>query len=434
MAFRTKGDIVGAVDFGTRAVRVLVALRQTDGTVQILGHGAEESRGCVSQGVIQDRGAAQTALKRALSAAESEAHVKVESLFCGINSPEAETFVREGHVNIDHGTVEPQHIAEALDLAQRDLLAPGKKVIGSVSAQQWFIDNVRVQDPIAMRGQVLRARVHFARFPSVIIDNIAACVDSQRRELEDIVLQPMAAAMGCLTPEEMELGVAVLDLGRGMTGLAVYRDHCLVGSHVFEWGGVHFIRDVSARLRITYEEADDLVQEYGVPEHLIAQEAEAANAATGRAAAAVAMRHETSSVKLKSAVPGAAAIVPRSILDEAIFDRAMDSLVGVRQHINALGLSKHLVRGVVMTGGSSQIKAYTRLAESVFQVPCRVGAPGFFDSIPHAVCDPAFSAAVGIVRHGFAYRAAARNGRVDARGPLVGPVHRLMRAIRKYFL
>ncbi|MFH1518151.1 MAG: hypothetical protein ABIH17_09780, partial [Pseudomonadota bacterium] len=92
-----KGEIVGAVDFGSRTVRVLVARKGDDGGIQIIGHGTAPARGCVSQGVIQDLGAAQQALKRALAAAKKEAGVKLSSLFCGVNGKNVETFIREGN-------------------------------------------------------------------------------------------------------------------------------------------------------------------------------------------------------------------------------------------------------------------------------------------------------------------------------------------------
>ena len=64
---RNKQNTVGVVDFGSRAIRVLVARQDEDGQVQILGHGSAPALGCVSQGVIQDRNAARVALKDALT-------------------------------------------------------------------------------------------------------------------------------------------------------------------------------------------------------------------------------------------------------------------------------------------------------------------------------------------------------------------------------
>ncbi len=426
---RNRGEIVGVVDLGSRAIRVLIARREPDGTVQIIGHGTAPGHGCVSQGVIQDRTAAQLALKRALADAEREARIRVSSLFCGVNGKNVDTFIREGNVKVDREVVELTHMTEARDIASRDILAAGKRITSSISAQEWYVDDMRVIDPLGIRGQVLKTRVHFARIPGVIEDNLVACIESQSRELEDMIFVPVASALGCLTPEDMELGVAVLDLGRSISGLAVYRDFRILGTNCFEWGGYHITRNVAAGLQVNFEEADDLILEYGISQACINEEF-----AESMAVAMQVNDERTARVKLKSAVPGAPPIVDRGDLDMIVFERAKELLIKVRQYLHSRGLTKNLVRGIVLTGGASRIKNYTALAEAVFQVPCRVGLPNSVEIRPQAVQAPEYSAAVGIVRHAFEYRAAARNGRVEPRGAVVSLSRRLARFFKRYFL
>ena len=409
---------------------MLVARQDDEGTIRVIGHGTAPGRGCVSQGVIQDRLAAQMALKAALKAAEKAARVKLGSVFCGINGKNVETFIREGNVKIERGEVEQSHLAEARDIASRDILAPGKKVTTSITAQEWYVDDMRVRDPLGIRGQVLKVRIHFARIPAVIEDNVISCIESQHRELEDMIFLPLAAALGCLTPEDMELGAAVLDLGRTTTGLAVYRDHRILGTHCFEWGSYHLTRDVAAGLQVSFEEADELILEYGISDEFI-QKGFSEGEEEGEDLPE--SREPAPRIKLKTVVPGAASIVDRRELDLIIFERAKELMVRVRQHLNARGLGRNLVRGVVLTGGASVIKNCVGLAEAVFQVPCRIGRPNSVEIHPHEAQGPDFSGAVGIVRHGFEYRAAAKNGRVDPRGPVVSWSRRLVSFFREYF-
>lgn len=428
---RSKGEIIGAVDFGSREVRVLVARKDDDGAIHILGHGTAPGRGCVSQGVIQDLTAAQVAFKSALSAAEKEAHTRIGTVFCGINGKNVETFIREGSVKLEREVVEHRHMEEALDVASRDVLAAGKRVTSSVSAQEWYVDDLRVLDPLGIRGQVLKARVHFARLPTVIEDNIATCIEAQKRELEDVVFLPLAASLGCLTPEDMELGVAVLDLGRSTTGLAVYRDHRILGTHCFEWGAYHLTRDLAAGLQISFEEADELILEYGISDAFI--DAETEDKTARKPVQTVLQDPGTTRIKLKTAVHGAATLVQRETLDMIVCERAKELMTKVRQHLHSRGLMKHLIRGVVLTGGASGIKNHDALAEVVFQVPCRVGLPNSVEIHAPAVSSPEYSAAIGIIRHGYAYRTAVANGRIDGKGPNAGGIRGLGRLVKKYF-
>lgn len=432
-----RGEIIGAVDFGSRAVRVLIARGDEDGSVQVIGHGSAAGKGCVSQGVIQDLNAAQVALKEALTKAEKEARVKISSLFCGVNGKNVETFIREGNVKLEKDMVEYHHLEEALDKASSDLLVPGKQIVSSITAQEWYVDDLRVIDPVGIRGGVLKARVHFARIPAAIEENLATCIESLNRELEDMVFLPLAAALGCLTMEDMELGVGVLDMGRSTTGLAVYRDYRILGTTCFEWGGYHITRDVAAGLQVSFDEAEELILQYGVPDDMIQEfggdDEEEEDDEDGRSGRGMQLEQRSAPIKLKTAVRGAPSIVERHELDAIIFERSKELMTKVRQHLHARGLAKHLVRGMVLTGGASTIKNLAPLAEAVFQVPARMGLPDAIPGLPGPVNTPEYAAVVGVVRHGMAYRAAARNGRLQGRGPMGSIFRRFREAFSRYF-
>jgi len=429
---RRKGEIVGAIDFGSREVRVLIAREGDDGGIQIVGHGSAPSRGCVSHGVIQDVGAAQLSFKRAVAAAEKEASTKVPSLFCGVNGKNVATFIREGHIKVEKGTIELHHLEEALDQASRDLLAPGKRSISSITSQEWYVDDLRVRDPLGNRGSILKTRVHFAQLPSVIEDNLLTCIESQGRELEDVVFMPIAAALGCLTPEDTELGVAVLDMGRTTTGIAVYRDRRILATNSFEWGGFHITRDVAAGLQVSFEEATDLILEYGISDHLVRQVANQHEDEDEPIASENATR--SMHIKLKSAVRGAPSIVERQQLDDIVFARSRELMGKVNQYLDKGNLTKNLVRGLVLTGGTASVNNQAALAEAIFQVPARVGLPDGIDVLPQPVSSAAYAPAVGVVRHGFEYRDAARSGRIETqRGPLGTALRGIGGFFGKYF-
>jgi len=428
-----KGEIVGAVDLGSRDVRVLIARKANDGGIQIIGHGAAPGRGCIVQGVIQDLNAAQLALKRALSGAEKEAAVRTPSLFCGINGKNVDTFIREGNVKVSGGVVELTHLEEALDVTSRDIMAAGKRVLSSVTSQEWYVDDLRVRDPVGIRGSVLRARVHFAQVPTVIDDNVSVCIESQGKELEDVVFLPVASGLGCLTAEDMDLGVAVLDMGRTITGLALYRDRRILATHTFEWGGFDITRDVAAGLQVSFEEAVELTMLYGLSEKLIQEAAEDDEA--GKKRTTVSSREErNANIKLKTAVRGAPSIVERGQLDAIAFERSMELMTKVRQFVQSRGLAKHIVRGIVLTGGTAAIKNMPMLCEAVFQTPARVGLPEGLDVLPQQVNSPEYVGAVGVIRHGFEYREAMRSGRIEVQRGFAGrTIRRISRFMGKYF-
>jgi len=423
-----KGEIVSAVDFGSQDVRVLIARKRNDGAIQVLGHGASPSRGCIAQGVIQDLSAAQMALKRAIASAEKEAGVRPGSVFCGVNGKSVDTYIREGVVKLDKGIAELGHMEEALDLASRDVLSPGKRVVSSITSQEWYVDDLRVSDPVGIRGSILKTRVHFALLPNVIEDNLVSCVESQGKDLEDVVYTPLAAALGCLTPEDLDLGVAVLDMGRTTTGMAIYRDRRIVATQSFEWGGFHLTRDVAAGLQVSFEEANELVLEYGISEEMIHEHFGDDEEETAARPAEESSR--SAHIKLNSAVRGAPSIVERGDLDMIVYGRTEELMTKMRQHLHARGLMKNLVRGIVLTGGAAAVRNQALLASELFQTNARVGLPDGIEVLPQPVNAPAWVPAVGIVRHGLEYRAAAKSGRIETRRGLLGTA---CKGIGKFF-
>jgi len=426
---RRRGETVGVVDFGSREIRVLVARQDEDGTIRIVGHGAEPSRGCLSHGVIQDLNATQVALKKAVAAAEKESQSQLRSLFCAISGKNVDTFIREGNVKLERQVVEIAHMNEALAFAANDVLAPGKRVLSSITAREWYVDDLRVMEPVGIRGQVLKTRVHFALVPAVIIDNLVTCVRSQGLTLEDLVFTPLASAQGCLTPEEMELGAAVLDIGRSATDLAVYRDHRILGTNCFEWGGFYLTRDVAARFHVSFDEADELILSYGISDELLRADPDEDPAAR------LPQGDEPEiPVKLKTNVTGSPAIVDRREVELVIYQRARELLTKARQYLQARGLMKSVVCGVVLTGGASTIKNHVELADAVLQTPSRQGTPTNVENAIQAVAAPTYTTAVGVVRHAFAHRAAVRSGQIDADGPGAPVWRRAWRFVSQYLL
>jgi len=421
---RTKGETIGVVDFGSRDVRVLIARKEGE-TIAVTGHGTAPARGCVSRGVVQDLSAAESALGKALAEAEDRAHAHMSTLFCGINGTKVDSSIREGKHTLTHERVDREDMKQAHENAATEAAEAGKRIVSSISAQEWFVDGLRVANPLNIRGQVLKTRVHLAQLPSVIVDNLAACVLSQHRRIEDMIFLPVANALGCLTPEDMELGVAVLDLGHNTTGMALYRGRSILDTFVIPVGGNDIVNDVAGGLSTSFLEAEELVLEYGVPDALIRTDGEAGpEGAPGRDVNPL--------IKLHHAVRSARDSVERGALDRIIYLRAKEILTKMRQHLHKKDLMNNLVRGIVLTGGGSMLKNQVALAESVFEVPCQVGLPENI-SVPKEIHTPEFVSAVGIAHHAFEFRKAVREKRIDSANTSPSGIRMVLDAIRQLF-
>jgi cell division protein FtsA len=413
-----KGEIVAGVDFGARFVRVLVAQRLADGAVKLLGYGSAPSQGCVIRGQIQNLGAAQAVFRKALQEAARTSGVRVQTVFCGVSAPLVNSLIRDGNLPVRGGVVDLEHLEEARQQAAASSSAAGMQSLSSVTAQEWYIDDMRVTEPLNMRADVLRARIHFAQVPMVVVNNLQKCVESQNCMVEDMVYMPIAAALGCLTPDDMRLGVAVADLGDSAVGAAVYQDGSLVGTETFKWGMSLIQNDIAAALNVPFDEAASLLVEYGLSSRLIKESltpAPAAESDEGIVQAAIRAgggRDDAAPVKLHNVPPGARNSVPKSELDNIIFARGRELMEKLAAAIKSRGYQGRLARGLVITGGGARIHKIEELAGALCGVNTRPGLPQGVD-MPSNLNTEEHTPIIGIVRHGLEFRSAMGSGRID---------------------
>ncbi len=432
-----KGDIVAGVDFGGREVRVMIVQQQPNGMVRLLGHGTAPSKGCVRQGFIQNSQAAQAAFSAAMEAAGRNAQLRVQSVFCGVNAPSAVSSIREGKVATTGGVVELENIDEARSHAEQGMMAPAMRALSSVTSQEWLVDGLQVADPLGIRGGVLHTRMHFAQVPEVVLDNLRSCIEAQDCVVEDMVYMPIASALGCMTPEDMQLGTAVVDFGDASTSVAVYRNGCIMGTKTFEFGAALIINDLAGILKVPFDEAFALLEEYGVGMQQIRGLRQ--DAADGEVAALL-EKHGAGAergqkmVKLNKTVGGAPDHVPLSTVEGIIFARAKQLMEKVSRFLIQHQLRTHLVRGLVLTGGGAGIRNIAALAEAVCDTNVRIGLPEGVEMIPQSLNIPSVTPVAGVVRHGLAYRAALHSGRIDRRaGRKKGLLDKIIKFLKKWF-
>ena len=202
--------------------------------------------------------------------------------------------------------------------------------------------------------------------------------------MADLVLEPLAAAEAVLTPEEKELGVALVDLGAGTTDVLVFHQGALRHTAVLSIGGNHVTSDIAAGLRTPFRDAELLKQR------------------SGCALARLVDREQ--SVEVPSVGGRTPRLLSRHLLSQIVEARAEEILTLARHQIIKCGFDEGLGSGVVLTGGTALLEGMVPLAEQVFQTPVRMGTPlhverrGNGDA--EAAASAGFAAAVGLVHYG----------------------------------
>ncbi len=405
-----KSPLMIGLDVGTYKIGVIVA-EVTEGGVEVVGIGTAASRG-LRKGVVVNIEKTVEAIRRAVEEAELMAACEIRSVIAGSAGSHIKGFNSHGVVAVRSREVASGDVERVVDAARAVALPTDQEVL-HVLPQEFIVDDQDgIREPVGMAGVRLEARVHIVTGAVSAGQNLIKCCNRAGLHVRDVLAGPLAAAEAVLTSEERELGVALVDVGGGTIDVVVYQAGSIRHTAVLPVGGGHVTSDLAAALCTPPAEAEHLKQRHG------------------SALAALTPAEQTIEV------PGLGGRAPhhlsRRALAEVIEPRAEEMLMLARAEIERAGCYQALASGVVLTGGGAVLEHMTALAERVFRLPVRLGAPLHLNSLVDAVASPMYSTAVGLVLHGLKQDGHGRRGEgVLGHIGVVG--ERMMGWLREFF-
>lgn len=376
--------IVG-IDIGTTKVTAIVSEVTEEGRLEIIGIGSTGSKG-LRKGMVISLEQTVESIKRVVEEAELMAGVEIESAYVGLAGGHIKSFNSRAVVAITNKTREicREDVYRAIEAAKAIPL-PSDREIVHVLPQEFVVDgHDGIFDPTGMTGARLEANVHIITASTTAIQNIVTCVNRAGMEVIETVLEQLAAAEACLTDDERELGVALLDIGGGTTDIAIFDKGTIWHTSVLPTGGDHFTNDVAVGLRTPILEAEKIKKKYGC--------------------ALATMVSEEDTIEVPSVGGRKPRILGRQILADILQPRAEEICHLVFQEIRRAGYERVLNSGVVITGGSASLDGLPEVAERVFDMPIRRGVPTGIGGLVDVVASPSYATAVGLVLYGLRSR------------------------------
>lgn len=379
-----KMDITVGLDIGTTKVCALVAAndKQTK-TLKILGFGITESEG-LNRGVVVNIDRTVKSIKTAIQQAEQQSGIKVEEVVVGIAGDHIESFQTSGIVGISNPTREIQKSdVDRLLEDTRNFAIPADRTILHIIPQEFIIDGQDgIHDPIGMSGVRMEAKVHIVTGLTTAITNIHRCIERAGLRVKKIVLEPLASSQAILTPEEKEVGVALIDIGGGTTDIAIFEENIIRYTAVFGVAGKQVTDDIRKVLGIVVSQAERIKREYGhcFEDTILKDEIIMIPGIAGRKPMEISKRQLCRIIQ------------PRM---EEIFEFAL-------AEIRKSGFEHRLGAGVVLTGGNTLIRGADELAAAVFGMPVKIGYPSgmTYTGLATEVESPVYSTAVGLAIYG----------------------------------
>lgn len=392
-----KERFIAALDIGSSKICAMIGEQLEEG-VRFVSLGAAESRG-LRKGAIVNLDAAVGSIRRAVEEAEAAAGAPVEHALLGVAGSHVRGVSSRGGIAVGARPrdITRDDVRRAVEAA-RQVSLPEDRDILHVLPQEFYLDgHDSIRDPIGMVGQKLEANVHIVTGSITATQNLITAANRAGIMVSDTVLEPLASADACLTPDERELGCCLLDMGGGTTEVIVYCGGVVRHTAAIPVGGDHFTNDVAVGLRTPIPEAERIKREH--------------------ACALSELLREDVAIEIASVGDRPPRTVFARMLCEIVEPRAAELLTLVRDELKRAGLDALIPAGIVLTGGAARLRGLTDLAERVFAVPARVGAPRGPEGLTEDVARPQYATVVGLLMYGARAQqaSAARAGSLGAK-------------------
>ncbi len=348
---RKERYLVG-LDVGTSKVTAIVGETTDDGGLDIIGIGLADSKG-IRRGVVVNLEASVEAIKKAIEEAELTAGVDIDSVHVALSGAHVKAFNSRGVVAVagKNREITREDVRRAIDAAKAVALPSGREIL-HVLPQDFVVDEQDgIGAPVGMTGSRLEVNVHIVTGSQSSTQNIIAAVNRAGVSVLETVLEQLAASEGVLTADEKELGVALVDIGGGTTDFAIF----------------------------AIPDAEKIKRRCGC--------------------ALSSMVDEDETMEVASVGGRRSRLMSRRILSEILQPRAEEVFHLLWDEIRRAGFEKSLNSGIVLTGGGALLEGMSEIAEQIFDLPVRRGAPAGIGGLADHVHSPAYATAVGLVMY-----------------------------------
>ncbi|MFI5385553.1 MAG: cell division protein FtsA [Fimbriimonadales bacterium] len=373
-------NLVTILDIGSTKTVCLAAAPDEEGGLEVAGLSISDSRG-IKRGVIVDIDEAAKSIDNAIRRLKADLGHDVPGVVVGVGGAHIEGMNAQGFVPIypRSRVISREDVLQVINHSRQVVLPPDREMIQALP-REFRIDGQRgILKPIGMNGSKLECVTYIVTGQATHLQNVEKAIGMTGHRVDQMVLLPLASGLGALTQEQIELGSAVVDIGGGVTEIAIFSGGSVAFSASIPIGGALVTSDVSKLLKTSPEGAERLKTLHGV--------AMARNIA------------EKETVDVHQIGHATARPLQRKVLCEIIESRMRELAQMVKQQIEKSGMYGVLPGGVVLTGGGAMLEGTQNLFEDVLKhLRVEIVEPKV-DGAAHGLTDrPGMAAALGMAR------------------------------------
>ena len=370
--------LAAGLDVGSAHTRCVICVVE-DGRIRFAGAGQVDSRGWANS-KIADREQMSESVRLAAREAERQAGISVDAVVAGLGGEAIHGDNQAGKYDFGRPReIDQSDMAYAVEKACRQQL-DAERVLLQVFPQDFTLDgNAGVVNPRGTRASRLEANVHIVTTSAFEHQSLVSAVHEAHLAVEETVFEGMASAYSCVTQDERRQGVAVADIGAQSTEVVVYAGEAMVQAFSIAVGAEHFTRDVAYDFKISYEDAEKLKLEYGC--------------------AILGLTGDNTFIEVPSADGRPSREAPRKRLNFILESRADFLFRYIRKKLEACGMERRLLEGILLTGGGACLNGMCDVAELVLNCQARNGLPVGIQDWPDALSNPQWATVAGLAMY-----------------------------------
>jgi cell division protein FtsA len=373
--------LVAALDVGSSKIVCLIG-RAEAGNLRVLGAALRESEG-LRAGSVVNLELAEQSIRDCVAAAENHADARIQNVLISVNCGQPVSVTGRAVMALDGALVSDEHLRALLAEGRSKCRQEGYDIIHSAPTA-YVVDEARgVRDPSGMFCQRIGVAMHAVAVKPSPLANLKLAVERCHLNVVGTLFAPYASGLACLTEDEKQIGATLIDMGGGVTSIAVFLEGHMVHAAVVPMGGFAVTSDLARMLAAPLSAAERIKTLFGA--------ALGDMEVGGDVVAVPQMGEEGEDSVLR---------VPRSMLTRIIQARLEEILGEVQTQLRASGYDVAAGRRAVLTGGASQLAGVRELAARILNKQVRVGRPQAFAGLAAAAAGPDYATGVGILMAG----------------------------------
>lgn len=385
--------IISAIDIGSSKVCTMIAGQTDTGELIVLGSGQRESKG-IKRGYISDIEKCELTVRNAVEQAERLAGLNIDKIIVGLSAGGLDSCLRPVEIELGGNRVEQHDIDELLYAGRSNFDVNGKTILHAQPTLYSLDGAGGVPNPIGLHADLLSVDVHFLMADPSPVRNLESTIRAAHLEPSAIVATPLATGLSCLTEEERDLGVALVEIGAAVTNVSVFIGGILVGLHTIQLGGHDITDQIASTFGLRRTQAERLKCYHGS-----ALSSPRDNQDILEIDDAYDGANENKDGNVQSHQDQGKPRVTKAQLNSVICQKLDELISEINISLKEMGFSASRGGQIVITGGSAELTGIADYMQSALGRIVRIGLPAKLSGIPEAHKGPAFTALVGLIQY-----------------------------------